>query len=84
MFVVHRLELLSEPETISAIQLHANTRGFDLPDDCAKYLIRRVQRDVESLIEIIQILDYESLSKKRKLTIPFIRSTLNLGQKSKL
>ena len=83
MFVVHRLELLSESETISAIQLHANTRGFDLPDDCAKYLIRRVQRDVGSLIEIIQILDYESLSKKRKLTIPFIKSILNLGQKSK-
>ena len=83
MFMVHRLELLSEPETIFAIQLHANARGFDLPDDCAKYLIRRVQRDLGSLIEIIQILDYESLSKKRKLTIPFIKSILNLGQKSK-
>jgi DnaA family protein len=77
--MVHKLELLAESETISAIQLHANSRGFDLPDDCAKYLIRRVQRDVSSLVEIIQLLDYESLSKKRILTIPFIKSILNLG-----
>ena len=79
MSVVHQLEMLSESEMISAIQLHANIRGFDLPNDSANYLLRRVERNVGSLIEIIKVLDYESLSKQRKLTIPFIKNILQFN-----
>jgi hypothetical protein len=32
-------------------------------------------------MEIIKILDYESLSKQRKLTVPFIKNILHLGNK---
>ena len=78
MSVIHQLEMLSESEMISAIQLHANIRGFDLPNDSANYLLRRVERNVGSLIEIIKVLDYESLSRQRKLTIPFIKNILSL------
>ena len=78
MGVIHQLEILSESEMISAIQLHAEIRGFNLPKESANYLLRRVERNVGSLVEIIKILDYESLSKKRKLTIPFIKNILHL------
>lgn len=81
MSVVHQLEMLSETEMISAIQLHANIRGFNLPNDSANYLLKRVERNVGSLMEIIKILDYESLSKQRKLTVPFIKNILHLGNK---
>ena len=79
MGVIHQLEILSESEMISAIQLHAEIRGFNLPKESANYLLKRVERNVGSLVEIIKILDYESLSKKRKLTIPFIKNILHLG-----
>ena len=79
MSVVHQLEMLSETEMILAIQLHADIRGFNLPNKSANYLLKRVERNVGSLVEIINILDYESLSKKRKLTIPFIKNILRLG-----
>ena len=81
MSVVHQLKVLSEIEIISAIQLHADIRGFNLPIESANYLLKRVERNVSSLIEIIKILDYESLSKQRKLTIPFIKNILQLGYK---
>ena len=79
MGVIHQLEILSEIEMISAIQLHAEIRGFKLPNESANYLLKRVERNVGSLIEIIKILDYESLSKQRKLTVPFIKNILNFG-----
>ena len=81
MSVIHQLEMLSEIEILSAIQMHAEVRGFNLPNESANYLIKRVERNVGSLIDIINILDYESLSKQRKLTIPFIKNILNLNYK---
>ena len=81
MGVIHQLEILSEIEMISAIQMHAEIRGFNLPNESANYLLKRVERNVGSLIEIIKILDYESLSKQRKLTVPFIKNILHLGHK---
>ena len=79
--VIYQLKILSETEIISAIQLHADIRGFNLPIESANYLLKRVERNVSSLMEIIKILDYESLSKQRKLTIPFIKNILQFGHK---
>ena len=76
--LVLRLNVLKNMDVVRAIQLHAKIRGFDLSDDAAKFLLRRVRRDVCSLVEVIKILDYESLAKKRKLTIPFIKSVLHI------
>ena len=81
MSLIHQLEMLSEIEILSAIQMHAEVRGFNLPKESVNYLLKRVERNVGSLIDIIEILDYESLSKQRKLTIPFIKNILNLNYK---
>ena len=81
MSLIHQLEMLSETEILSAIQMHAEVRGFNLPKESVNYLLKRVERNVGSLIDIIEILDYESLSKQRKLTIPFIKNILNLDYK---
>ena len=83
MSVVHQLAMLSEIEMISAIMMHAETRGFNLSNESANYLLKRVERNVGSLVEIINILDYESLSKQRKLTIPFIKKILKLDHKDR-
>jgi DnaA family protein len=69
---------MNEEQMIEAISLHAKVRGFNLPQDVAKYLISRVPRDVSVLVDIIKLLDYESLSKQRKLTIPFIKTVLDI------
>ena len=76
--LVDRLKPMNEEQMIEAISLHARVRGFNLPQDVAKYLISRVPRDVSVLVDIIKLLDYESLSKQRKLTIPFIKTVLDI------
>jgi len=76
--LVLRLNILKEMDIVRAIQVHGKIRGFHLSDDVANFLLKRVRRDVCSLIEVIEVLDYESLAKKRKITIPFIKSILNL------
>ena len=81
MSLIHQLEMLSETEILSAIQMHAEVRGFNLPKESVNYLLKRVERNVGSLIDIIEILDYESLSKQRKLNIPFIKNILNFDYK---
>ena len=42
-----------------AIQVHGKIRGFHLSDDVANFLLKRVRRDVCSLIEVIEVLDNE-------------------------
>ena len=76
--LVDRLKPMNEEQIIKAISLHATVRGFNLPAEVAKYLISRVPRDVSVLVDIIKLLDYESLSKQRKLTIPFIKTVLDI------
>ena len=76
--LVERLKPMNEEQIIEAISLHATVRGFNLPQEVAKYLISRVPRDVSVLVDIIKLLDYESLSKQRKLTIPFIKTVLDI------
>ncbi|MCH2651856.1 MAG: DnaA regulatory inactivator Hda [Gammaproteobacteria bacterium] len=77
--LLFRINPLDDDELVTAIQLHANARGFELPKDSAKFIIKRTPRSVNSLIDILNILDYESLSSQRKLTIPFVKSILKLS-----
>ena len=76
--LIERLRPMNEDEMIKAILIHSKARGFDLPEDSAKYLINRVPRDVSVLIDMIKLLDYESLSMQRKLTIPFNKTVLDI------
>tara|TARA_B100001250_G_scaffold191229_1_gene164333 strand:- start:2554 stop:3234 length:681 start_codon:yes stop_codon:yes gene_type:complete len=77
--LIERLKPMNEDQMIEAILIHSRARGFYLPEDSAKYLINRVPRDVSVLVDIIKLLDYESLSMQRKLTIPFIKTVLDIN-----
>lgn len=71
-FVFHLLGL-SDEEKISALQFRAQLRGFDLPDNVAKYLMRRFPRNMNALFALLEELDKASLVAKRKLTVPFVK-----------
>lgn len=77
--LLFKINPLDDDELVVAIQYHANARGFDLPDDSAQFIMKRTARSVTSLMDILDILEYESLSSQRKLTIPFIKSVLKIG-----
>jgi len=74
--IVLRLQALSDEEQISALTLRATRLGFELPLDTAHYLLRRLPRDMTTLCDALDQLDQASLVTQRRLTVPFVRSTL--------
>jgi DnaA-homolog protein len=73
---VFQIHVLDEDERVSALQLRSKHRGLALPDDTARYLLKRSRRDMASLYEVLDRLDREALRAKRRLTIPFVRDVL--------
>ena len=73
---VFQLRLLDEDEQQEALKLRARVRGVELPDETARWLLRRFPRDMRTLYELLDTLDEASLVAQRRLTVPFIRSVL--------
>ena len=71
---------LGEAQRIDALRLRARHRGLELPDETASFLLSRSRRDMQSLYELLDRLDSESLRAKRRLTVPFVREVLGLSQ----
>ncbi|WP_394174200.1 DnaA regulatory inactivator Hda [Thalassotalea litorea] len=74
--MVDQAKPLTDDEKVSALIHRAKLRGIDLNDETARYLINRLSRDMASLIDSLDILDKASIREQRKITIPFIKSTL--------
>lgn len=74
---VFKLESLSDDEKIAALQQRAQRRGFVLPDESARFLLKRQQRDMPSLCATLDALDSASLVAQRRLTLPFVKSMLD-------
>lgn len=70
------LRALDEAQQCAALQLRARQRGVELPDETARYLQRRLPRDMHSLFAVLEELDAAALAAQRRLTIPFIRDVL--------
>ena len=75
---VFQLRALEELEQQEALQLHAQFRGFELPDETARWLQRRYPRDMHTLHDLLDTLDEAALVAQRRLTVPFIRSVLRV------
>lgn len=75
--LVLTLHALEEPEQIAALQLRAQLRGFELPDDTAQFMLRRLPRDMASLCAFLDELDEASLIAQRRLTVPFVREVMS-------
>jgi DnaA family protein len=71
---VYQLRELDEEGRIEALRLRAAQRGLQLPRETAEYLLKRVPRDLPSLLDMLDALDDASLAAQRRLTIPFIRA----------
>jgi DnaA family protein len=74
--VVYQLRELDDAGRMEALRLRAAARGLQLPPETAEYLLKRMPRDLPSLLQILDALDEASLVEQRRLTIPFIRDEL--------
>jgi DnaA family protein len=76
---VWKIEALQDQELIEALQLRAHWRGFELPDDTSRYLLRRLPRTSAVLFALLDQLDTAALRSQRRLTIPFVKDVLELA-----
>jgi DnaA family protein len=75
---IFQLRVLDEAEQQAALQLRARLRGFDLPEETSRWLLRHYPRDMKRLYELLDTLDEAALVAQRRLTVPFIREVLGL------
>ncbi|SFN12455.1 regulatory inactivation of DnaA Hda protein [Izhakiella capsodis] len=75
---IYRLQPLSDEDKLQALQLRARQRGFELPEDVGRFLLKRLDREMRTLFTTLDRLDHASISAQRKLTIPFVKEILGL------
>lgn len=76
--LVIQLTELHDAHKIDTLQRHAQKRGFELPTSVAQFLINRCARNMHDLHQLLNRLDESSLVAQRKITIPFVKQTLDL------
>ena len=75
---MYQLKSLDDHQRLRALQLRAQQRGCEMPDETGRYLMRRLPRDMPVLFDLLDQLDEASLVAQRKLTVPFVKSVLGL------
>lgn len=68
---------LNDDERAQVLRQNARARGFDFPDEAVRYVLHRELRDMHSLMAILDLLDTQSLTHQRKVTIPLVREVLS-------
>lgn len=61
---------------VEALQRHAKAVGFILPLDVGNFLVKQFSKNISELMAVLKILEQETLVKKRRLTLPFVKQVL--------
>lgn len=76
--LVFEVHALTDDDKTLAMHEHAAARGFRLPHDVCEYALRHGQRDLPSLIALVDRLDRYSLETHRAVTLPLVREVMTL------
>ncbi|WP_342146338.1 DnaA regulatory inactivator Hda [Rickettsiella endosymbiont of Aleochara curtula] len=76
--VLFQVRELNDTERLIALQQRAYLRGLEFSEEVGQFLLHRLPRDSRALFSALEQLDKASLSLKRKLTIPLVKTILNL------
>lgn len=76
--VTYTLQPLAEDDVLAALALRARGRGLILPEATARFLLRRLPRDLVTVFDLLDRLDEASMAEQRRLTVPFVKSVLGL------
>jgi len=74
------LEPLDEAGRRAVLRERAARRGLELDDAVLDYLFRHVDRDLATLTALLDRLDRESLAAQRRITVPFLRSVVDVAR----
>jgi len=72
-----QLQPLDDSDKLAALMQRANNLGIELSSQVGRFLLAHQPRDMPALWKLLDELDEATLSAKRRLTIPFLKSYLN-------
>jgi DnaA family protein len=82
--LIYQVHELSDEEKIAALNQAAAARGLAVSPGVLPYLITHFQRDMRSLSAMLDALDRYSLETQRPITLPLLRSLLQLEDEAKI
>lgn len=74
---VFHLEPLQGVDVINALRQEFALRSLEASDEVLSWIERRCPRDMRAMKALVDRLDAASLSEQRRLTVPFVRQTLD-------
>ena len=75
--LVYQVHALDDEEKAAALKRHADARGLRVAPEVIAYLLRHAQRDMPSLLALLDALDRHALESKRAVTLPLARELLS-------
>lgn len=76
--LIYQVHGLTDDEKIAALTRAAHSRGITLSPGVLPYLITHFRRDMRSLSAMLDALDQYSLETQRPITLPLLRSLLQI------
>ncbi len=75
---VYQLKNLTDEQKCKILQQRAYQKGLELSNEVANFLLKRLDRNLNSLIDTLEKLDQASLQAQRKITVPFVKDILGI------
>ena len=76
--LVYQLNALTDTEKLQALIMRAERRGMMLSEEVGKFILTHCPRHMSTLFAALDVLDKVSLATQRKLTIPFVKTVLEI------
>jgi len=70
------LKPLNEAERMEVLRVHARQLELELPEEVEQFLMRRISRDLGSLLGLLGKLQERALAEKRRVTVPLAREVI--------
>lgn len=72
--LVYHLSLFGEQDLEKALRLRAGQRGMHLSDEVVRFVLNRYERSPGTVFRLLDRIDTESLERKRRITVPFLKA----------
>ncbi len=80
--IVYEVKSLSDEDKAATLLIQASQRGLRMEDEVIGYMLRHTERDLPSLMAVLDALDHASMERKRPITVPLLKEMLhNFNQK---
>jgi DnaA family protein len=76
--VVFQLQGLTDQQKLAVLVMRSERRGMTLNEEVGKFILNHCPRHMSTLFAALEALDKTSLAAQRKLTIPFVKSVLQI------